>query len=188
MVPSKSVVSVFDGESDPKKPEAFKKIGPWCYTKSVIENDGKAYITLMSSNTLRENENKFDLKFFVADRLAGLGQSLRSKEKILIKLKASGKMTVRIDLISKDGTAYGKTIVLDHSSGNILSFQLSELEKGSMRLLPNAYPGFMNEVFPISAPQPFNLSETSSIQIHIETDFPVEPDKPIIGLAEILFQ
>ncbi len=188
VIPSESPIVIFDGSVDSKNLEVFKKSGPWCYIKPQIGDEGKTYASLLSAGTLNEGQNIFDLRFYVADKFNRIKHLADAKEKMMIRLKVAGKMKVAIGLVTQDGAMFEKVLEWDEHSDNTLLLSLSEFKHSPTRLLPNAYPGFMNSSIEIKTDKPFNLSEAVSLQFHILTDYPIEANKAIVNLAEIFFQ
>jgi len=110
----------------------------------------------------------YSMRYCFKEKLAGRTGELKEAKILVFKghslMNRSAK--VQVNLISKEGMAYGKVITLDHKTREY-RISLDELAPTKLVTLPRPYPSFLPYYFERAEDVPFDVSIVETLQISI---------------------
>lgn len=119
-------------------------------------------------------------RFFMGDIISSREKDLENFHNLVITGHAlnNNSCAVQLALVMKDGSAYGKVIVLK-AAYDEYSMSLDSLIPVNMVLLPRPYPTFLPYYFNYHSDEHLDLNKIESLQFSIGPGIPLdEPDMP----------
>lgn len=133
----------------------------------LIVNPEKLYAA-DAENMLGEKIFDYSLRYHFGKKIKGRTNELPNFDKIVLKGKALNNKSckVQVALVTKQGTAFGGTMVVDTVSHDY-SLLLSDFKKIKLVSLPRPYPTFLPYFFDDRSDAVFDIRDAETIQISI---------------------
>lgn len=158
-------------------------IRQWVRGSTVIpvNEAGKAEILINVEQLFREDpENKdqkriydYPMQYYFGNKIEGRKSELQNFTKIVFKGRSLNEKhcTIQLTLLTKDGCAYGNSLVITPERGEFL-IHLKDLRNVERVILPRPYPTFLPYYFTPSTTSDFSLKDIESLQISIGPGLP----------------
>ena len=110
----------------------------------------------------------YSMRFYVEDKLAGSGETLGSKQKIILTGSSLNDKPCKfqVALLTRGGAAFGGVITLQPQKKDY-ELSLSDLKPVRLVTLPRPYPTFLSYFFDNKSTEPFDITKVEAIQLSI---------------------
>jgi hypothetical protein len=169
-------------------------IRQWVRTSSVVPTGepGKAELlvnieklfTEDSENKYKEKIYDYSMKYFFGKKIEGRTSDVATAKELVFRGSSlNGKScTLQIALITKEGVAYGKSVVVTPEKGDY-TISLADLIPVKSVTLPRPYPTFLSYYFQPASTGEFILDRIESIQLSIGPGIPENELQEKHGIA-----
>ena len=126
----------------------------------------------------------YSMRFFFGQKISGRRGELPGRQRLVVSGRGLNDKPcpIQVALITKGGQAYGATIILPQSQGEI-TISISDLKPVKLVTLPRPYPTFLPYFFESGTQPAFNIGDSDTLQISIGPGLSEEESKKPQGIV-----
>ncbi|MEZ0487957.1 cellulase family glycosylhydrolase [Fibrella aquatica] len=137
-------------------------------TVELAPDENPSHLLLKASFGKASTDPKMGLQYYFGDKIQGRKTELTGFTKLVVRGKSGQPqpVTVKVSLISNDGTAYSTVVNLPQQMSEI-EVPLSQLTNDAMPLLPRPYPDFQPLTFQPANAGTFSVTTLEKVDMQL---------------------